>query len=301
MKVVVSEEIARSAEALLSDHEVFKAQFGTGEFFIHLRDADVLIVRTYTKVNRDLLEKAAKLKYVVRCGVGLENVDVKTCRSRNIKVINAPGSNSDSVAEHTVLMILASIRNLVNSHDHVRGGGWERQGFMGKELRGKTVGLLGFGAIGRSVAKKLGGFGVDIVAYDVFMDEQKANSLGVRPVELDELLKSSDIISVHVPLLESTYHMINTPSIEKMKGGAVIVNTSRGAIIDEEALANALRSGKLSFAALDVFENEPPVGSKFFELDNVLLTPHVAGVTVESFERMCSEPILSMLGDANEH
>ncbi len=300
MKVVVSEEITRGAEALLSDHEVFKAQFGTEEFFNRIKDADALVVRTYTNVNKKLLDKALRLKYVVRCGVGLENIDVVACESRGVKVVNAPGSNADSVAEHIVMMMLASMRNLVNSHNHVKGMGWERQKFVGKELKGKTVGLVGFGAIGRAVAGRLRGFGVDVLAYDVFMDEQKAKELSAKPVELNELLRSSDMISIHVPLLDSTRHMVNEEFIRMMKDGAVIVNTSRGAIVDEDALISRLRDGKLSFAALDVFENEPPVGSKLFELDNVLLTPHVAGVTVESFERMCSEPISTMLGDAGE-
>jgi len=301
MKVLISEDIAESAEKMLSGHDVFKTEQGTSEFERHIRDTDALIVRTYTKVNKELLKKAKSLRYVIRCGVGVENIDVGACESKGIKVINAPGSNADSVAEHTVMMILASMRDLVASHDHTKNGGWDRQKTVGRELKGKTVGLLGFGATGRSVAEKLKGFGVNILAYDVLMDEQKAGQLGAKPVGLEELARNSDIISVHVPLLDSTHHIVNREFMDKMKGGAVIVNTSRGAIIDEAALISALESRKLSFAALDVFENEPPEGSELLKLANVLLTPHVAGVTVESFERMCSEPIARMLGDSNEN
>jgi D-3-phosphoglycerate dehydrogenase len=290
MKVVVAEKITDKSEQLLAGNTVVK-----GLKPEDLKDADALVVRTYTSVDEKLIKSAPKLKYVVRCGVGLENVDVETCKSRGIKVINAPGSNADSVAEHTVLMILASMRNIVNSHNRVSE--WNRELFTGRELKSKVVGLLGFGAIGREVAKRLGGFGVQILAYDVFMDEKKADELNAKPVELDELLKESDIISVHVPLLESTHHMINEETISTMKDGVVIVNTSRGAVIKEKALVSALSTGKVS---LDVFENEPLSESKLLELKNVILTPHIGGVTHESFERMCSDPISRMLGDFDE-
>jgi D-3-phosphoglycerate dehydrogenase len=300
MKVVIAEEISPGAEALLSGNRVVKAPYSSKQFSENLKDADALIVRTYTRVDENLLQGASKLRYVVRCGVGVENIDMDACESRNVKVINAPGSNADSVAEHTVLMILASMRNLTNSHNHVVGGGWDRHTFVGNELKGKTVGLLGFGAIGRGVAKRLHGFDVNILAYDVVMDGNKAQELGVKPVELDELLKESHIISVHVPLLDSTRHMVDEGFINRMRTGSVIINTSRGAIVDEAALISGLRSGKLSFAGLDVFENEPLVDSELLRMDNVILTPHIAGVTHESFDRMCSEPVMRMLGDANE-
>jgi D-3-phosphoglycerate dehydrogenase len=293
MKVVVAERIADKAEKLLAGNTVVK-----GLNSKDIEDADALIVRTYTQVDKKLLDSAPKLRYVVRCGVGLENIDVEACKSREIKVINAPGSNADSVAEHTVLMILASMRNIVNSHNRVSE--WDREQFTGRELKSKVVGLLGFGAIGREVAKRLSGFGVKILAYDVFMDEEKAKELQAKPVGLDELLEESDIISVHVPLLESTHHMINESTISKMKDGVVIINTSRGAVIKEKSLISGLSTGKVSFAALDVFENEPLSESGLLKLNNVILTPHIGGVTHESFERMCSDPISKMLGDADE-
>jgi D-3-phosphoglycerate dehydrogenase len=293
MKIVVAERITENAEKLLTGNTVVKG-INTKD----LEDTDALVVRTYTAVDEKLINSAPKLKYVVRCGVGLENVDLEACKSRGIKVINAPGSNADSVAEHTVLMILASMRNIVNSHNHISE--WNREIFTGRELKSKVVGLLGFGAIGREVAKRLGGFGVEILAYDVFMDEEKARELQAKPVGLDELLVRSDIISIHVPLLESTHHMINDETIGTMKDGVVIVNTSRGAVIKEESLVSALSTGKVSFAALDVFENEPLSESNLLNLKNVILTPHIGGITHESFERMCSGPISEMLGDAGE-
>lgn len=299
MKILVSEEIADNAVGLLEGHEVSKTSYDSQDFVKELRSAEVLVVRTYTKVDKDLLKLAPNLRYVIRCGVGLENIDTKACESDNIKVLNAPGSNAESVAEHVVMFILASKRNLVNLDNHVRKGKWKPE-HLGTELMGKTIGLIGFGNIGKKVAERLQGFGVKIISYEIYKDHDTAKRLGVEFVELDELIEESDAISIHVPLMKETFHMINQNSIERMKQGVIMINTARGAIIDEDALVNALESGKVSFAALDVFKDEPMDNEKLRRMENVILTPHIAGVTKESFERMCTQPIEQFLKEAVE-
>lgn len=294
MKVVVSEEITEQAKEMLKGFDMVEARFDSEDFENHVKDAEALVIRTYTDINSDLLEKAERLRFVIRCGVGLENVDLDLCEQRNVKVINAPGSNADSVAEHVIMAILASKRNLVKLDNQMREGVWKTES-RGRELSGKVIGLIGFGNIGKKVAERLQGFGVNIISYEIYKDHETAKRFGVEFVELDDLIKNSDIISVHVPLLKQTFHMINDESISAMKKGVIIINTARGAIIDEPALIRGLKSGKISFAALDVFEKEPEIDEEIRNMNNVILTPHVAGVTNESFNRMCVQPIKKFL------
>lgn len=253
-----------------------------------VEDAHVLIVRSKTKVDKDLLERAKKLKVIARAGVGLDNIDISEALKRGIKVINAPEAPISSVVELTFCLMVIALRKVLYSNLEVRKGFWTRP--MGFELNGKTLGIIGFGRIGKQVAAVSKAFGMNVVAYDIRDIKREGRKLSVKVVkELSELLRSSDIISLHVPLNSKTYHLIGENEINMMKDGAVIVNTSRGAVIDTKALLKALENGKISAAALDVLENEPPKEEWEFKLinhSNVVVTPHIGSQTKEAQERI---------------
>lgn len=227
----------------------------------------------------DMLAAAPNLKLVVRFGVGTDNFDLEAMKRRGIAV--GVISNNNSVAEFTVALILGIMKNLHRFDNAVREGKWSR--FTMRELKEKTVGIVGFGRIGRRLAQLLQGFDVKILAYDPYMNEAEAERLNVKPVTLEDLLANSDVVSLHLPSTPQTYHLINRETIAKMKNGAYLVNTSRGVLIDESALKEALEAGKLAGAALDVFEREPITEDlPLNELDNILLAPHVAALSVET-------------------
>jgi D-3-phosphoglycerate dehydrogenase len=253
-----------------------------------IEGAHVLIVRSKTRVDKDLLKRAKKLKVIARAGVGLDNIDVSEALKRGIRVINAPEAPISSVVELTFCLMVMALRKVLHSNLEIRKGLWTRP--MGFELNGKTLGVVGFGRIGRRVATVSKTFGMNVIAYDVRDIRREGKSLGVRVVkELSELLKSSDIVSLHVPLNSRTYHLIGENEINLMKDGAVIVNTSRGAVVDTKALLKALENGKISAAALDVLENEPPKEEWEFKLishSNVVVTPHIGSQTKEAQERI---------------
>lgn len=243
-----------------------------------IADAFAVIAGTES-YDDDMLAAAPNLKLVVRFGVGTDNFDLEAMKRRGIAV--GVISNNNSVAEFAVALILGIMKNLRLFDDAVRQGKWSR--FTMRELKSKTVGILGFGRIGRRLAQLLQGFDVELVAYDPYMNEAEAQRLNVKSVSLDELLACSDVVSLHIPATPQTHHLINRETIAKMKDGAYLVNTSRGALIDESALKEALESGKLAGAALDVYEREPitkdlPLNS----VDNILLAPHVAALSVET-------------------
>ncbi|MGN0182434.1 MAG: 2-hydroxyacid dehydrogenase [Candidatus Ornithomonoglobus sp.] len=251
--------------------------------------ADYFLASGRLKINRDVLEKAQKLKMLQRTGVGLDSLDLAMIKEKNIPVYVNQGVNADSVAEHSVMLMLASLKRLPQVDEKTKSGVWSKQaqGVRNHELRGRTVGLIGMGNIGRRTAKMLQGFDVHILYYDAYPAEKTAEEeLRLTRVELDELLIRSDIVSLHCPLLDGTRHIINSESIKLMKDGAVIVNTARGPLIDEDALVQALKRGKLAYAGLDVYEKEPPEDSELFKLENVITTPHIGGITYDSFYRM---------------
>jgi D-3-phosphoglycerate dehydrogenase len=243
-----------------------------------IADAFAVIAGTES-YDDDMLAAAPKLKLVVRFGVGTDNFDLESMKRRGIAV--GVISNNNSVAEFAVALILGIMKNLHRFDNAVREGAWSR--FTMRELKAKTVGILGFGRIGRRLAQLLQGFDVNLIAYDPYMNEELAAQMNVKSVTLDQLLAESDVVSLHIPATPQTHHLINRETIAKMKDGAYLVNTSRGVLIDEAALKEALESGKLAGAALDVFEREPitkdlPLNS----LDNILLAPHVAALSVET-------------------
>jgi D-3-phosphoglycerate dehydrogenase / 2-oxoglutarate reductase len=243
---------------------------------------DALVVRSGTKVNAEALAAGAKLRVVGRAGTGVDNIDVKAATERGIIVVNAPASNSVAVAELTIGFVLALARTIPQGVASLSGGKWERSKFMGTEVRGKTLGLVGLGRIGAEVARRARGLEMHVLAYDPVVGTDRAAQLGVELATLDDVLSRSDYISLHVPLIEQTRNLINTERLALMKPSAYLINAARGGIIDETALRGALDAGKLAGAALDVFEKEPPVDNPLIGHPKIIATPHLGASTVEA-------------------
>ena len=265
--------------------------------------ANALIVRNRTQVRGELLDALAQCTVVGRLGVGLDNIDVAACESRGIRVIPATGANALSVAEYVIASAMLLLRGAYGSTAEVAAGRWPRNALSnGRELSGKTLGLVGFGAIGQLTARLAKALGMRTVAFDAMMDagHPAFAETGTLALSLDELVAQADVVSLHVPLVDGTRNLFGAARIAAMKGGAVLINTSRGGIVDEAAVALALREGRLGGAALDVFDAEPLAASPHFEgCPNLLLTPHIAGVTAESNERVSSliaQKVLEALG-----
>lgn len=243
---------------------------------------DAIIVRSRTKVDREVLDRATHLRLVARPGTGLDNVDVDYAKSKGVVVVNSPESLVESVAEHVILLMLAVSRKVVTADVTTKAGKWEKTSLTGHELKGKTLGIVGFGRIGRRIAELARSMGMSIVTYDVVAIPPEAlTAVSARVVALDELFSASDYVTLHVPMTPETKHMVGAERLSKMKKGSVLVNTSRGGVIDEEALTSALREGRLGGAGLDVFESEPPTGA-ILTAPNTVLTPHVGGQTEEA-------------------
>lgn len=251
---------------------------------------DVLIVRNRTQVRGALLQALGRCRVVGRLGVGLDNIDVPGCEAAGKQVIPATGANALSVAEYVIGTAMLLLRQAYQSNAAMVAGSWPRQALsQGREIGGKTLGLIGFGSIGQLTAKLALGMGMKVQAYDAMLDADHPafEQSGVAWVALPMLLATSDVISLHVPLLPSTRHLINAERLAQVKAGAIVINTARGGVVDETAVAQALRDGSLGGAALDVFEDEPlPAGNPFADCPNLVLTPHIAGVTTESNERV---------------
>jgi D-3-phosphoglycerate dehydrogenase / 2-oxoglutarate reductase len=290
LKVLVSDPIAKEGLARLKEAgaelklEVdVKTGLSKEELLQIIGDYDGLIVRSETKVNADLIRAAAKLKVVARAGVGVDNVDVPAATERGIIVVNTPNGNTIAACEQAFLLLMATARKLTQAHNTLRAGKWERKAFMGVELAGKTLGIVGLGRIGTELAKRAIAFGMNILAYDPFVQPAYAEKQGIKLTNLDEIYRHADFISVHSPLLPETRHMISTAAFEKMKPGVRIINAARGGIIDENALAVALQNGKVAAAGLDVFEQEPPpADNPLLQLENVIITPHLGASTEEA-------------------
>jgi D-3-phosphoglycerate dehydrogenase len=292
--VLVTDKVAGPAlGALLGDDRFDVVQIDDSskpEFTEALATANGLIVRSATKVRAEMLDKAPVLSVVGRAGVGVDNIDLVAATERGIAVLNAPAGNTVSAAELTLALILSLARRVAEADASVRRGAWERSKFKGVELRGRTLGLIGAGRIGGEVAKRCRAFGMDVVAYDPYMTDERAAELQVERAELDDVLARADVISLHVPLTEATSGLIGEEALAKMKKGAFLVNVARGGVVDETALAAALDSGHLGGAALDVFSNEPlEEGSALRGAKNSLLTPHLGASTGEAQELVASE------------
>ena len=263
-KIVISEFMDSLAVAALSEHHevIYNPELVSWRDRLKglAADAEVLIVRNLTQVNEDLLEACAKLRFVGRLGVGLDNIDLQACKSRNIKVQPATGANSAAVAEYVITSALVLLRGAYASAAEVAGGGWPRPRLsQGREVAGKTLGLVGFGSIGREVASRARALGMQVAAFDPVIDAGDSlwRETGVRPLALEKLLAESDVISLHIPLTDGTRNLLDARRLASMRRGAIVVNTARGGVLDEAALAAAIGSGHLGGAANDVFENEP--------------------------------------------
>lgn len=286
MKILVAEPLAPAGIDLLKSQPGWDIVVSDPKGYVnHLADCDALLVRSAVKVKKDVLEKAPKLRVIGRAGVGVDNVDVNAATAAGVLVMNTPGGNAVSVAEHTLGLMLAMARFIPQANASTKSGHWEKKKFMGHELRGKTLGVVGLGSIGREVVKRARGFEMKILAHDPFVSPTSAADLDLSLVPLDELFEQSDYITLHVALTTETHGLINDVSIAKMKNGVRIVNCARGELIDPEALRRGVESGKIVGAALDVFQVEPPAaGDALLALEPVLATPHIGGSTEEAQE-----------------
>lgn len=287
MKIVVADDLPVSALQLLTD-EGWMVDAATGRSPDQLRtdlaDADALVVRSATRVTADLIAAAGRLRVIARAGTGVDNVDVAAASARGIVVMNAPGANSISVAELAMGLIMALARHIPAADAAMKQGRWEKKKFLGEELRDKTLGLVGLGRIGQEVARRASGFSMRVIAHDPFIAEGVAAALGVQLVSLDDLFARADYISLHMPSTAQTKQLVNADRLQKAKKGVRIVNTARGDLVDEAALADAIESGQVGGAAVDVFTKEPTVDHRLQTLPQVIATPHIAASTREGQE-----------------
>ncbi len=286
MKVLIAEPLAEAAVAQFKAVEGWNIVVSNPkEYDQHLADCDALVVRSAVKVNKAVLDKAPKLRVIGRAGVGVDNVDMEAATAAGVLVMNTPGGNAVSVAEHTLGFMLSLARMIPEASASTRSGKWEKKKFLGNELRGKTLGVVGLGNIGREVVQRAKAFEMTIIGADPFVSSQLAADMGVELVDLDTLYSRSDYVSLHVGVTPETKGMINAASLAKMKDGVRIVNCARGELIDQAALVEALTSGKVAGAGLDVFDPEPPKeGDPILSAPNLLASPHIGGSTEEAQE-----------------
>ncbi|RLE65133.1 MAG: D-glycerate dehydrogenase [Thermoprotei archaeon] len=261
------------------------------ELIEKVKDKDGLLCLLTDKIDAEVMDVAHNLKVISTYSVGFDHIDIDAATKRGIYVTHTPGVLTDAVAEFTVGLLLAITRKIVDANEVVKGGKWDKPWnpffLTGPELKGKTLGIVGLGRIGRAVAKKVKGFEMKVIYYDVYRNEKAEKELGVEYVDLETLLKTSDFVSLHVPLLKETYHMIGEKELKLMKPTAYLINTARGGVVDTNALVKALKEGWIAGAALDVFEQEPlPPDHPLTKLDNVILAPHIASATIEARQRM---------------
>src|ERR1700694_3262835 len=286
MKVILADKISERGVKLLRSAGWNIVLTTKDTLNTEIADADALVVRSATKVTPELLVKARRLRVVGRAGVGVDNIDLEEATRRGVLVMSTPGGNAVSVAEHTFALLLALAKQIPRLDKAIHEGRWEKSSAAGTEVRGKTLGLIGLGRIGSEVAVRAEAFDMRVLAYDPFISEAAAHELSVELVPLDRLLVESDFISLHTAVGPATQNLLNSATIEKIRKGARVINTARGELIDEAALAEALKSGKLAGAAVDVFAEEPPKNSPLVGLPNLIATPHVAGSTTEAQEEV---------------
>jgi D-3-phosphoglycerate dehydrogenase len=302
VRILIAEALAEAGIELLRDRFGVEAHdsLDRAELLAAVAEADALVVRSATKVDAEVLSAGRNLKVVARAGIGLDNVDVKAATRLGVMVVNAPQSNVISAAEHTVALILAQARNIPQADAALREGRWERSRFQGAELYGKTLGIVGLGRVGALVAQRLNAFGMRMIAYDPYVSRERAAQIGVELVSLAEVLTRADVVSVHLPKTAETTGLIGERELAAMRPGARLVNTARGGIVDEAALAKAVESGHLGGAALDVFSEEPTTQSPLFELDRVVVTPHLGASTAEAQDKagvaIAEQLILALTG-----
>jgi D-3-phosphoglycerate dehydrogenase / 2-oxoglutarate reductase len=295
--VLIAEKLAPSVLDVLGDEIEARHVDGTDRpaLLSAVADADALLVRSATKVDAEVLAASTRLKVVARAGVGLDNVEVPAATARGVLVVNAPTSNIVSAAEHAVALLLALARRIPAADASLRGHEWKRGALSGVEIQGKTVGVVGLGKIGQLFAQRLAAFSTELIAYDPYVSPARAAQLGIELVELDELLGRADIISIHLPKTPETRGLIGAEQLALTKPGVLIVNAARGGLIDEAALVDALREGRIGGAGVDVFVEEPNTTSPLFELPNVVVTPHLGASTGEAQDRAGTDVARSVL------
>ncbi len=289
MKVLVSDNISSKGVEILKKASLdvdIKTGMKPEELIACIGNYDGLVIRSATKVTTAVIEAASKLRVIGRAGSGLDNVDKAAASKKGIVVMNTPGGNTMTTAEHSIAMLFSVARLIPQATASMKAGKWEKKKFMGVELYHKTLGIVGLGNIGSQVAKKAQGLEMNVIAYDPFLSEEKAKATGIRKVSLDELFAQSDFITIHTPMTAETKGIINSKTISRMKDGVRIINCARGGIINEADLYEALKSGKVAGAALDVFEKEPPESNPLLTLDNVVCTPHLGASTEEAQENV---------------
>lgn len=286
VKVLVAAPLHEKALEVLKNagfDVIFEEYPDEGRLIELVGDVDAIIVRSKPKVTRKVIEAAPKLKVIGRAGVGLDNIDLEAAKERGIKVVNSPGASSRSVAELAVALMFNVARKIAFADRKMREGVWAKKQCMGFELEGKTLGIVGFGRIGYQIAKIAKALGMNLLLYDPYPNEEHAKEVGGKFVDLETLLKESDVVTLHVPLIDATYHLINEERLKLMKPTAILINAARGAVVDTNALVKALKEGWIAGAGLDVFEEEPlPKDHPLTKLDNVVLTPHIGASTVEA-------------------
>ncbi len=285
MKVLAADGISeKGIELLKKEFEVVgKDKISHEELLEIIPEFDALMVRSASKVTADVIERAEKLKIIGRAGVGVDNIDIPAATERGIIVINSPGGNTIAATEHTMAMMLAMSRHIPVANETMQKGEWNRKKYVGVELRGKTLGIVGMGRIGSGVAKRALSFDMNVIAYDPYINEERAKSLGVRVGTLEDVIAESDFITVHMPLTPETKGMISMPQMKKMKKGVRLVNCARGGIINEADLAQAVKEGIVAGAAIDVFTSEPiPEDHPLIGIPGIILTPHLGASTVEA-------------------
>lgn len=284
--ILVSDSLSDDGLAVLRADDVrltAPGKMARDDVLAAISDADALIVRSGTQADRDLIERGAALKVIGRAGVGVDNIDLAAATERGVVVMNAPSANTIATAEHAFALMLALVRHVPQGHASLAAGEWERKQFMGSELRGKTLGVIGIGRIGREVGARALAFSMRVLSYDPYVPAESAREMGFEPLDsLDDLLAQSDIVTLHALVTPETRGLLNAETLAKMKDGARLVNVARGALVDEAALAAALDSGKLAGAAIDVYAQEPPEGSPLVGHPNVVHTPHLAASTAEA-------------------
>ncbi len=289
MKVLVSDNLSPKGIEILKNAGLevdVKVGMKPEELRALIGDYHGLVIRSATKVTPQIIDAAKNLKVVGRAGSGLDNVDIPAATRKGIVVMNTPGGNTITTAEHTIALMLALARQVPQATMSLRGGKWEKKRFTGVELFNKTLGIIGIGKIGSQVAKRAQALAMNIIAYDPYLSEDRANAIGVEKVELKELFSRSNFITIHTPITPETRNLINKETIKKMKKGVRIINCARGGIVNEKDLYDALVEGKVAGAALDVFEKEPPEGNPLMTLENLICTPHLGAATKEAQENV---------------
>ena len=283
MKILIcdnlNQQVYKELETIGDCFDISKSASKDEDLANHIKDSEIVVIRSATKLTKEVLDKAEQLKIIARCGVGIDNVDLDFAKSKNIFVTNAPSANLISVVELTVALIISASRKLSLADSHLKKGEWNRSEFLGNELYGKTLGIVGFGKAGRLVAERMKSFGMSIVFYDPYVTDWNGSE---ESVELDDLLRTADVVSIHVIKTKDTENLISKDMLDLLKPSSIIVNTSRGGVLDEDYLFELLESEKIFGAGLDVYSNEPPENVDRYNGLNLVTTPHIGASTNEA-------------------